>query len=448
VAVAAECHSRYGFQFQPKLSVDFAGGEITGDAGLVLVREFDERLGLTKRLGWIIEDDRDRRYVRHDVVDLVRQRIYQIVSGYEDANDATFLRRDPALRAVVHRDAAELASQPTLSRLENAAPWESIRRLELEGANWFCRHGGPRRRRSGEEIVLDMDSTDDPTHGQQQLAFYSGFYDTYMYHPLLVFEGDSGTLLASRLRPGDVGGTRGLLALLRPLVSKLRGRFPRRPIALRGDGDFSKPNLLEFADYSGCSYAFGMPRNPVLERHVEKLRERAERLFQGSGERVRLYKSFFHKTRSWSLPRRILAKVERTSEGHNLRFVVTNRDGSAEEIFTWYEQRGRAENFIKDFKRDLCADRLSCSSFRANAFRLQLHALAYNLLLFFRRVVLRGTELANSTLGELRLRLLKIGARVRSSWRRLWFHLASGWPGRPLFLHVLDRLESIHAPAG
>lgn len=446
--MAAECHNRFGFRFQRKLSVDFEGGEITGDAGLVLVREFDERLGLTERLRWIIADDRDRRYVSHDFVALVRQRIYQIVAGYQDANDATFLRRDPALRAVVRRDGGEIASQPTLSRLENSVPWESIRRLELEGTHWFCRHDGPRGRHSGEEIVLDIDSTEDSTHGQQQLAFYSGFYDTYMYHPLLVFNGDSGMLLASRLRPGDVGGVRGVLSLLRPMLSKLRGRFPRSAIALRGDGDFSKPTLLDFADYTGCSYAFGMAKNPVLDRHIKKLRERAERLFQRSGERVRLYTSFFHKTRSWSSPRRILAKVERTSEGHNLRFVVTNRSGSPEEIFTWYEQRGRAENFIKDLKRDLFADRLSCSSFRANAFRLQLHALAYNLLLLFRRVLLHGTELATSTLGELRLRLLKIGARVRASCRRLWFHLASGWPGQPLFLRVLGRLETIRAPAG
>jgi len=150
---------------------------------------------------------------------------------------------------VVRRNEAPLASQPTLSRLENTVGWESIRRLELEGAEWFCRHVA---RPTAQEIVLDIDSTEDPTHGQQQLAFYSGFYGGYMYHPILVFEGESGVLLGSRLRPGDVGGTRGLLALLRPLVSKLRRRFARSAIALRGDGDFAKPNLLDFAEYACC----------------------------------------------------------------------------------------------------------------------------------------------------------------------------------------------------
>jgi len=441
--MAAECHSRFGFRFQRKLSVDFEGGEITGDAGLVLVREFDERLGLTGRLRGLVCDERDRRYVTHEVGDLLRQRIYQIAAGYEDANDATFLRRDPALRAVVRRNEAPLASQPTLSRLENTVGWESIRRLELEGAEWFCRHVA---RPTAQEIVLDIDSTEDPTHGQQQLAFYSGFYGGYMYHPILVFEGESGVLLGSRLRPGDVGGTRGLLALLRPLVSKLRRRFARSAIALRGDGDFAKPNLLDFAEYACCLYAFGMPRNPVLERHVEKLRDRAEAIFQRTGKRTRLYTSFFHKTRSWSSPRRILAKVERTSEGHNLRFVVTNRNGSAQEIFTWYEQRGQAENFIKDLKNEVAADRLSCSAYRANAFRLQLHALAYNLLVLFRRLALRGTALASATIGTIRLRLLKVGARVCRSVRRLRFHLASGWPGQPLLLAVLDRVAAIPEP--
>jgi len=446
--MAAECHSRFGFRFQPKVSLDFAGGEITGDAGLLLVREFDERLGLTAGLRGLVSDERDRRYVTHDVLGLLRQRIYQIAAGYEDANDATFLRHDPAIQAMVQRKDAPLASQPTLSRLENAVEWTSIRRLEQRGAEWWCRYQGPASARRDEEIILDMDSTADPTHGQQELAFYSGFYDTYMYHPMLVFEGESGMLLGSRLRPGDVGGTRQLLPLLRPLVSKLRGRFPKNSIALRGDADFAKPDLLDFAEYQGCLYAFGMPKNPVLQRHVEKLQERAERIFQRTKKRVRLYASFFHKTRSWSLPRRILAKVERTAEGPNLRFVVTNRGGEPEEIFRWYEQRGRAENFIKDFKRDLCADRLSCSSYRANAFRFQLHALAYNLLLLFRHLALGGTELATCTLGTLRLRLLKIGARVRRTVRKLWFHLATGWPGRPLFLHVLERLAAIRAPSG
>jgi len=445
--VATECHSRSGFRFQRKLVVDFKGGEITGDAGLVVLRQFDERLGLTRGLGKIVADTRDRRYISHSVLDLVRQRIYQIAAGYEDANDANFLRDDPAMRAVVDGVDRPLASQPTLCRLENSADWESIRLLEREGLEWFCRMGGAidgRRRDSCEEITLDIDSSEDPTHGQQELAFFNGHYDSWMYHPLFIFEGGSGVLLSSRLRPGNVGGVRQLLDILRPTVRRLRARFPKRPMAIRADGDFAKAPLLDYAEYAGCSYVIGMPRNSKLEAIVEPLRQKAEAEWKHSGGKsVRFYTSFSYQTRSWSRSRRIVAKVEYTVLGKNLRFVVTNRLGRAKEIFDWYEQRGKAENFIKDLKNEIAADRLSCSAYRANAFRLQLHTLAYNLLVLFRRVVLRGTALASATIGTIRLRLLKVGARVVRSVRRLWFHLATGWPGQPLLLLVVDRLAEI-----
>ena len=449
MAVATECHSRSGFDFQRKIVVDFEGGEITGDAGLVLLRELDERLGLTAGLGKLVADVRDGRYVSHRVVDLLRQRIYQIAAGYEDANDATLLRNDPAMRAVVGGADRALASQPTLSRLENAADWDSIRLLEREGLEWFCRIGGAidgRKRDSSEELILDIDSSEDRTHGQQELAFFNGHYDSWMYHPLFVFDGGTGMLLAARLRPGNVGGIRQLLAILRPTVRRLQARFPKRPVAIRADGDFAKSPLLDYAEYAGCSYAIGMPRNPKLEARVEKLRHKAQARWRESGKPVCFYTSFSYQTRSWSRSRRIVAKVEYNAVGKNLRFVVTNRAGCAEAIFDWYEQRGQAENYIKDLKNEVAADRLSCSSYRANAFRLQLHALAYNLLVLFRRLALRATSLASATIATIRLRLLKIGARVIRSVRRLWFHIASGWPGPPLFLDVFDRIAALAAP--
>jgi Transposase DDE domain group 1 len=301
-----------------------------------------------------------------------------------------------------------------------------------------------RRRDSCEEITLDIDSSEDPTHGQQELAFFNGHDDSWMYHPLFIFEGGSGVLLSSRLRPGNVGGVRQLLDILRPTVRRLRARFPKRPMAIRADGDFAKAPLLDYAEYAGCSYVIGMPRNSKLEAIVEPLRQKAEAEWKHSGGKsVRFYTSFSYQTRSWSRSRRIVAKVEYTVLGKNLRFVVTNRLGRAKEIFDWYEQRGKAENFIKDLKNEIAADRLSCSAYRANAFRLQLHTLAYNLLVLFRRVVLRGTALASATIGTIRLRLLKVGARVVRSVRRLWFHLATGWPGQPLLLLVVDRLAEI-----
>jgi hypothetical protein len=443
--VATECDIQFSFRFQPKLTLDFAGGEITSEAGLVLLREFDERLKLTAGLKGLVADERDRRYIEHSTLNLLRQRIYQIAAGYEDANDATFLRHDPTLRAVVGRGELPLASQPTLSRLENAVPWESVRALERLGLEWFirCQAQGQQHRA---EIILDVDSTSDPTHGQQQLSFFNGHYDTYMYHPLLIFEGESGILLASALRAGDVGGIRGLLPRLRLLVTQLRRRWPKRPIALRADGEFAKPTLLDYAEYAGCLYAIGLPRNPKLEVRAQRLCRRAQQRWRESGQAVRLYSDFFYQASTWPHPRRVAVKCEVTALGTNLRFVVTNRVGSAEQIFAWYNQRGQAENYIKELKNDLAADRLSCSAYRANAFRLQLHALAYNLLVLFRRLLLHRTQLTCATLAQVRLRLFKLGARVHRSVRRLWFHLASGWPGRPLFAVLLARLGTIRAP--
>ena len=441
--MATKCRRPNRFRFQRKLTVDFNGGAISGDAGLIVLREFDARLGLTQGLKRIVSDGRDQRYVDHDLLALLRQRLYQIAAGYEDANDATFVRHDPTMQAVAGRPGQALASQPTFSRLENAVDWDSIRLLESEGTEWFCRHG-----KTKGEIILDMDSTEDRTHGQQAFSFFNAHYNSYMYHPLLVFEGTSGVLLSSRLRPGNAMGSRQALALLRPLVRRLRARFPKRSIALRADTAFSSPEVLDYAEYAGLEYAIGFGRNPRLLDRVMGHCQKAELLWEcnADGKRVRLYTSFSYRARSWSHARRVVAKIERTREGMNLRFLVTNRRGRAEAVFDWYEQRGQAENYIKELKNDLEADRLSCTEYRANAFRLQLHALAYNLFVLFRRHLLAGTELARATVATIRLRLLKIGARVKQSARRLWFHLAGGWPGRPLFMRILDRLDALAPP--
>jgi len=440
--VATECHSQFGFIFQRKVTAAFDGGEITSEAGLLLVREFDERLGLTAALREAVPDGRDRRYVTHDMLTLLRQRVYQIAAGYEDVNDATSLRADPTLQTVAHRLGTALASQPTLSRLENAVPWETMRRLGRVLRRWFTRHAVSRHQPPA-ELILDVDSTDDPTHGQQQLSFFNGHYDEHMYHPLLVFA--EGYLLGARLRAGNVGGATHLRPLLAPIVAHLRAALPSTALALRADGGFCNPALLDYAERARLTYAIGMPPNSKLKAAVATQQHAAHVAYERTGHPIRWFTSLRYQTRSWPRPRRVLAMIEHTAQGPNVRFVVTNRRGRAAAIFTWYHQRGQAENFIKELKRDLAADRLSCQAFRANAFRLLLHALAYDLLHLFRLRVLRGTSLATATLGTVRLRLLKLGARVVRSVRRWWFHLASGWPGQPLFAHVLAQLRTIRA---
>lgn len=440
--MATECSSETGFRFQRNLTVDFDGGAITSEAGLTLVREFDERFGLTAGLVCLVEDARDARYIGHSMLSMLRQRIYQIVAGYEDCNDATYLRDEPTMQSVAGEVGEALASQPTLSRLENSVDWEAIRLLESEGTEWFCRHGSTEG-----EIILDMDSTEDRTYGGQQLSFFNGHYDSYMYHPLLIFEGKSGVLLNSRLRPGNSAAFRQAVPMLRALTRRLRGEFADREIGLRADGAFGTPEIMDYAEYAGLGYAIGFGRNEKLHEIVMPLCEKLEMQWECEpGQTLRHYTSFSYQARRWSRSRRVVAKIERTREGMNLRFLVTNRKGRAKEIFDWYEQRGQAENFIKELKNDLSADRLSCSKYKPNAFRLQLYATAYNLLVLFRRHALGGTQLARASVSTIRLRLLKIGARVKRTARRLWFHIATGWPGRPVFEQALACIGSLGPP--
>jgi len=436
--MAAECHTQFGFSFQPKVCVDFTGGTITSDGGLLLLRELDERLRLTRGLDAAVRDPRDGRYVTHALRTLLRQRVYQIAAGYEDANDASALRYDPTMQVVAHRPGGALASQPTLSRLENELEWGSIVRLMRLGVEWFEAHVAP-----PPEVILDVDSTADPTHGAQQLSFFNGHYDEHMYHPLLVFDGGSGVLLGSRLRAGNQGGATRLLPLLRSIVGRLRVGRPRRRLALRADGGFCTPAVLAYAEAAHLRYAIGLPRNSVLEAQVKRACEQAQQWCARHRQPVRRFRAFWYRAASWPAARRVCAKIEVTALGLNVRFVVTNRAGTPAEIFAWYNARGQAENFIKELKRDVAADRLSCHAFRANALRLQLHGLAYNLLVLFRHRALATTALATATLGTVRLRLFKVGARVRHTARRLWIHLATGWPGQTLYRTVWARLATL-----
>lgn len=430
--MATECYSQLGFGFQPKLVVDFAGGTLTTDAGLLLVREFDEQLGLATDVVGRISDPRDARYVTHELDALVRQRLYQIAAGYEDVNDADRLRHDPTFQVIAADGRTVLGSQPTLSRLENAIDWPAIHRLARTGIDWFCAYAyGPDEHPA--DLVLDLDSTDDPTHGTQQLALFHGWYDQHMYHPLLWFEGRTGLLLRSRLRPGRDPSAACVVDDLRQVLGPLRRRFPHTPILLRGDAGMATPAVEAKLEAEGLRYVLGIGTNRVFKARVAGLVAQAQRRYDRTSHPVHLRTSFRHRAKSWPRHRRILVKIDVTAAGLNVRFMVTNRRGRAADLVAWYDDRGSSENWIKELKLDIHADRLSCHRFRANAVRLQLHSLALLLLAYFRRAVLAGTRLASATIGTIRLHLLKVAGRVVRSVRRLWFHLASSWPGQPLF---------------
>lgn len=427
-----------------EVTAAFDGGRVTSDAGVLLLSQLDEREGLMATMSEALVDARQPGKVRHSLEDLLRQRIYQICCGYEDATDANALRYDPglqtALRRVAGSEAAVLASQPTLSRLEGGIERDELSALSdwlLEQyISWLRRKG----RRGWRRILLDMDSTDDPTHGAQQMTMFHGFYDQWMYHPLMVFD-SRGFPVAVLLRPGNAHDSWEAVSVLSRVIGRLREAFPRAEIVFRADAGFAVPALYEFLEKERIPYAIGLVTNPRLVRLAEPLMKGARLLHERSGEKVRLFGQFRHRADSWSRSRRVIFKAEVMRLGDNPRFVVTNLPGDPDTLYPFYTERGRSENWIKDLKNAVFADRLSCHAFDANQFRLFLHTAAY-LLLFRLREQLEGTALATSQMDTLRLRLLKIGARVEVTVRRVWFHLASGHPSAGLWTSLARRLAA------
>jgi hypothetical protein len=411
---------------------DFSGGQITGDAGLLPLRAFDEHHHLTCDWAAWLDDPRSEDRVQHDALALLRQRVYQIVAGYEDANDADRLRHDPALQIIANQKLGEpLGSQPTLSRWENSPCARNLVHLNDALLDHFIRLCGRQVRQRG-EILLDIDSTVDPTHGQQQFSFFNGAYDQHMYHPMLIFERHTGCLLSVRLRPGNASSHARIVPLLLRIVPRLQRAFPGIAIRLRGDAGFALPLLYEFCEFFGIQYALGIPSNCVFQRRAEQLQKKLKRRYRCTKLPQRSHSSFRHRARTWSRQRRICYKAEHTAVGTNLRFVISNLAGSAEEVFAFYNGRGECENRIEEFKNGFRADRLSCHRFLANAFRLLVHAFAYNLVNLFRLRQLpeswRSTQIET-----LRARLFKIGARIRLTARCIRVHLATGWPWQTLF---------------
>jgi len=443
--MATHCHNQLALSFQPKIVLDFNGGEITSDSGLLLLRQFDEQLGLTKRLRGLVNDWRNPLFIDHQTDEMLSQRIYQIAAGYEDQDDADTLRSDPTFQTIVGKS-DPLASQPTLSRLENHADWQTIERLGAVCLQWFIQHGY-RKRETPKEILLDSDSTDDPCHGQQVFAFFHGKYGEHMYHPLFFFDAKTGCLLSARLRAGNASASEGIAVELRRLVPLVKRRFPKSQISYRADAGSATPEIYTTLESLGALYAIGIASNSVFKKRTERWLKRAKRKYARTNKPVRVFYAFRHRARSWKKNRRIVVKIEVGPLGNNLRFVVTNRPGRAEEIFNGYDDRGECENRIKEFKRDLFADRLSCHRYRANALRLKLHALAYQLLVLFRLHVLRTTQLAQARVETLRLKLFKVGARFKRTARRLWFHLSSSWPGREVFVEIWCQLSRLQRAA-
>jgi hypothetical protein len=418
------------------LEASFDGGRLTSDGGLPWLDQAESMLGVCAAFAAVIPDWR-RGPVRHALASLVRQRVFQIACGYEDQDDADTLRTDPLLKLVCGRlpeTGADLASQPTLSRLENAVDRKSCYRLAVALGALYLRE----RERDGvpTHIVLDIDGTDDPTHGQQEGSAYHGYYRQHMLHPLLVFDGETHQLITAVLRPGNTHGSTGVVAILKRVVAALRTRWPNVTIEIRMDSGGAVPAIYAWCEQEHIAYTIGLITNPRLTAlaaplAAEAQRQRAER----GGEKVRLFGETVYQAASWEQPRRIVLKAEALPKGPNTRFVVTTRSDPPETLYAWYIARGDGENAIKDLKVACMADRLSDHRFWANQFRLLLHAAAYWLLDTLRHWLrtMRGERIQLDTL---RLRLLKIGGRVWQRSDRIRLRLASSHPGQPLWDHL------------
>jgi hypothetical protein len=295
----------FSFYRHRAIRADFSGGQITSDAGLLPLRAFDQRHGLTHGLAECVGDDRDDSRVSHPGLSLFRQRLYQIIAGYEDANDADRLRHDPAFQILADQPLGEpLGSQPTLSRWENAPSPRDLLKLQDALLDWFVKICGEQVRKRG-EILLDIDSTDDPTYGQQQLSFFHGGYDQHMYHPLLVFERHTGCLLAARLRAGKVVSHARIIPLLLRIVPRLQKEFPKTQIKLRADAGFALPLLYEFCEFFGIQYVIGIAANSRLQEKAQRLERRLARRYRRTGKPQRSFSNFLYRARSWSHQRRI-----------------------------------------------------------------------------------------------------------------------------------------------
>ena len=426
------------------VALDFDGGRLSSDAGLVLLKDPDEHLGLTHSLAAVLSDPRDPRRVHFTHHDLLKQRVLHIAAGYEDANDANTLRHDPIFKLLLDRlpeTGAPLASQPTLSRFENRVSRTELYRMALVLVEQFL----AAYVRPPQLIVLDFDDTEDPVHGEQDQARYDGYYGGYCFLPLHLYEGLSGRLITTIFKAKRFTGAQ-MLAVLTRLVKRLRHAWPHTLLIFRGDSHFAYPEVMQWIEEQpDLSYVTGLTSNRVLTELAREVVEQAKRAYERDGGKITRFHSTRYQAGTWSRWRRVVIKVEGCDQGVNTRFVVTDMEhartkGLYQQI---YCARGQAENDIKDHKRYLKSDRTSCHRFEANQFRLFLHSAAYVLLDTLRREVLQTTPWASATMETIQLRLLKLGARVQECTERIKISLPSSCLVAPVLRRSLTLLACV-----
>ena len=427
--------NQLGFEFpglgRRKIEANFAGGQVSSDGGVMLLRQVDRWLGFTTRLDRILPDQRNPLFIQHSQESLLRQRIYGLALGYEDLNDHDSLRHDVLWQTATDR-AEQLGSCSTLCRLENRAGRKEAWLMHQVLFEQFVKSfSAPPK-----ELILDFDCTDDRVHGLQVGRAFHGYYYDYCFLPLYVFCGEQ--LLVSYLRPSNIDPAKHAWAILAKLVGALRERWPEVKIILRADSGFCRWKMLRWCEAHQVDYIVGIAKNERLKALSAKLGQRAERKHGKSGEKVRLFKRFKYRAGSWDKKRCIIAKAEHSAQGANPRFVVTNLIGSAQRIYDQiYCARGEMENRIKEQQLGLFSDRTSSHYWWPNQFRLLLSSCAYVLLEALRRLGLQSTELARAQVGTIRLKLLKIGAVITRNTRRVRIWFSSAFPLKHLFKFCL-----------
>jgi hypothetical protein len=431
-----ECYGTKTFGFLPAKPIEakFDGGRLTSDSGLLLLAAVDRRFGLTEKLTRSLIDPRDQNRISLTFGEILRQRIFGIAAGYEDGNDHDTLRADPVLKVVsgrCPRSHEELASQPTISRFENHITRRELVQLGYALVDHFLdRH----RAEPPSDLVLDFDATDDPTHGQQQFEGFHGYYGHHCYLPMMIFgtcdEGPQEPILAV-LRPGKIHAAKGIVGLLRRLIERIARAFPTTRILFRGDAGMATPRIYELCEERGAEYMIGLGSNPRLQRAAEPLVAEARALFGRTGEKVRIFGEILYRADSWERSRRVIVKAEVMAshpQDTNVRFVVTNReDLGPEALYDAYVQRGDVECRIDELKNDCYSGRTSCCKFLPNQFRLFMHTAAY-LLFVLLRPGLKDPALRVAQVETLRVRLIKVAARVVERVRHVTFSIASNYP--------------------
>ncbi len=467
----AHTASLFAFDFyDPRpIRIEVSDAPLTSDAGLLPLRQFDDRIGLTAQVAAALRDPRDPGRIEHTFPEMVRSRVFGILAGYTDQNDHDTLRTDPVFKLVADRSPtdADLASQPTLSRFENAIDIPSLFRLRDVLIDQFIASF----ERPPITLTFDLDAVDDPTHGSQQLTLFHGFYEQYQYLPLVITCAENDQIVTLSLRHGTATASLGADDDLVHLVTRLRAVWPNVRIRVRGDGGFGNPTMYEASESLDVIYTFGLSANPVLQRETEALLVEAVRRWDAGHEPQRLFAGFWYQAGTWNRPRWVVAKCEANAQGTNRRFVTTNRAGAwtyLEATYDEYAMRGESENRNKEFKCGMAMDRLSDHRFLANYVRLYLHAAALNLLVRLRQEIAdpppppagdvpvaslpeptrkryQNARRRHDPLGEghpatWRLLLIKVAASVVVSCRRIVVRLSGSWPHQQFFEQITQHV--------